>query len=381
MFGKRAIMIILLGLMVSFIQVKASDIPWKIVINIPEYRLYLFNNGELYKSYNVAVGKIDSPSPIGEFAIVNKLINPTWYPEGRIIPPGPNNPLGKYWMGLNIKGYGIHGNVAPWSIGTPASKGCFRMDNNDIEDLFSLVPIGTTVKINYETVKGFRDVENQVWVEIYQDIYNWCNLGKKIQQVLAGLGWEYQIHQKALAILTTARNPLMMIPRKIDIKCDFYDKDPDGFYWNGRIYLNRNYFKESKSSTEAEGLFLEYLSWDLKAITGGARKDLKWDQTLNTLTVYNLKVMLNNERIDGAGGVTSQGDLLINYFKICNWLKLKELTKPDFQITTGVCALLGDDCNVDEYWIEPKKLTEGRNGFSYYFDEESFTIFLYYNPG
>lgn len=366
MFGKRVtgFVIIFLGLMVGSIPLKASDSPWKIVINIPECRLYLYHNEELFKLYKVAVGKNNSPSPVGEFNIINKVANPTWYPEGRTIPPGPNNPLGKYWMGLNSKGYGIHGNIAPWSIGTPASKGCFRMDNNDIEELFSLVPIGTAVQITYETVKGFIDVNNQAWVEVFPDIYHRFNLGKRIQQVLAGLGWEYQIHQKALAILVADQKPLIvMVPKKIEIKCDYYDENPDGFYWNDRIYLNRKYYKESKSSVEAEGVFQDYLSWDLKAVTGGIRKDLQWDQSLNALEVYTLKVMLNNERIDGAGSVTNQGDLLINYQKICDRL--------------GIYSGLNGDFTEGEYWIEPKKLIEGQNGFSYYFDEVTFTIFLY----
>ena len=96
---------------------------WWIRINIPEFKLYLYNGKELHQTYEVAVGKLDTPSPVGDFRIINKIYNPTWYPPsgGTPVVAGPDNPLGKYWMGLNIEGYGIHGNAAPNSIGHSVS--------------------------------------------------------------------------------------------------------------------------------------------------------------------------------------------------------------------------------------------------------------------
>ena len=127
-----------------------GDNPWSIQINIPEFKLYLYQAKTIYQVFNIAVGKQEKPSPLGEFRVANKVLEPTWYPpDGKPpVPPGPENPLGKYWLGLNIEGYGIHGNTAAWSIGSPASLGCFRLYNKDIQKLFELVPVGTPVQIN-----------------------------------------------------------------------------------------------------------------------------------------------------------------------------------------------------------------------------------------
>lgn len=126
----------------------------KIVINIPEFTLFLYDGEALVKSYPIAVGKPQSQSPIGVYHIVSKITDPTWNPPrgGEPVPPGPDNPLGRRWLGLSAHGYGIHGNNNPSSIGKPVSLGCIRMRNQDIEELFKLVSIGTPVKFVYETV-------------------------------------------------------------------------------------------------------------------------------------------------------------------------------------------------------------------------------------
>lgn len=383
MTGKRLMIILLwLGLFLPVVPVLANDNPWTIVINIPEYRLYLYHNGRLFKIYRVAVGKIDSPSPTGEFQIINKVINPTWYPENHAaVPPGPKNPLGKYWMGLNNKGYGIHGNSAAWSIGAPASKGCFRMDNNAIEELFSLVPLGTLVKINYDIVKCQIDDGNQAWLVIYPDIYQRLNLEKEVQRVLAGLDWEYQPHQKALSALISAKKPLtVMVPRKIKIGGDYREPELDGFYWNGRVYLSRQFFENNFSFLmEDDQLFPEYVAWDIKDISGAARKALKWNEALNTIAVYTLKVLFNDEKIDGAGRFGRQEEILVNYSRINSWFEAKQILKPKPVGTSADSSQLPGNYFNGDLWVEPKILTINFNGFNYYFDKNTLTLFLYYN--
>jgi lipoprotein-anchoring transpeptidase ErfK/SrfK len=98
------------------------------------------------------VGKASTPSPEGEFTVITRTEDPTYYHEGKVIPPGKNNPLGTRWMGLNLKGYGIHGTNAPKSIGKAASHGCIRMAKKDLEELFTLVKVGDGV-----TIRGERD--------------------------------------------------------------------------------------------------------------------------------------------------------------------------------------------------------------------------------
>src|SRR5262245_30141727 len=124
----------------------------QIVISIPDRRLALLQDGELVKIYPVAVGAEETPSPDGDFTIINHAVNPTYRHEGKEIAPGKNNPLGTRWMGLSMKGYGIHGTNVQSSVGKAASHGCFRMKKKDVEELYSLVKVGDAV-----TVRGERD--------------------------------------------------------------------------------------------------------------------------------------------------------------------------------------------------------------------------------
>jgi lipoprotein-anchoring transpeptidase ErfK/SrfK len=122
----------------------------QIVISIPDRRLALVEDGKLVKSYRIAVGAHVSPSPDGEFAVINHAKNPTYRHAGKEILPGKDNPLGTRWIGLSLKGYGIHGTNVPSSIGKAASHGCFRMGQSDVEDLYSRVQVGDTVTVRRE---------------------------------------------------------------------------------------------------------------------------------------------------------------------------------------------------------------------------------------
>ena len=125
----------------------AGDHTRKLVISVPERKIVLFEDGQVKKSYDVAVGKDSTPSPTGEFQIANRVQHPTWYGPKQVVPPGKDNPLGTRWMGLGFRGYGIHGTNAPGSIGKAASHGCIRMRNSDVEELFTLVETGDPVEI------------------------------------------------------------------------------------------------------------------------------------------------------------------------------------------------------------------------------------------
>ena len=124
-------------------------------IDVSERKLYLYGGDDrLLKTYSVAVGMVAYPTPTGVFRIITKQKNPTWNPPDSAwaagmgpVPPGPANPLGTRWMGLNSPGIGIHGTPAPSSIGTAASHGCIRMRIPEVEDLFDRVFVGTPVEI------------------------------------------------------------------------------------------------------------------------------------------------------------------------------------------------------------------------------------------
>jgi lipoprotein-anchoring transpeptidase ErfK/SrfK len=132
-----------------------------IVVSLEDRKLALIENGNVIKVYTVAVGKPSTPSPVGTFTIERRVMNPTYSHDGRVVPPGPGNPVGDRWMALSIRGYGIHGTNVPNSIGKAASHGCIRMGKADIEELFSLVELGDTVELigtrNEETAQLFGD--------------------------------------------------------------------------------------------------------------------------------------------------------------------------------------------------------------------------------
>lgn len=109
-------------------------VSYSITVNTKQHTLTLFLDGKVYKVYPVAVGKPSTPTPKGNFRIMNKQMN-------------PGGPYGVRWMGLNSPGIGIHGTNNPASIGKSVSHGCIRMQNDAVTELYNLVPIGTPVKI------------------------------------------------------------------------------------------------------------------------------------------------------------------------------------------------------------------------------------------
>jgi lipoprotein-anchoring transpeptidase ErfK/SrfK len=118
-------------------------------------QLTLYSGTKLVRRFPVATGQAIYPTPAGMWHIMDKQLDPWWYPPTydawakglKPVPPGPSNPLGTRWMGLNAPGVGIHGTDAPTSIGYSASHGCIRMQVPDAEWLFERVSVGTPVVI------------------------------------------------------------------------------------------------------------------------------------------------------------------------------------------------------------------------------------------
>ncbi len=127
-------------------------------LKIPAYKLSIWvdksdntltlkADEQVVKTYVVATGTNNS-TPVGAFSITTKLENPTWYKAGAIVPSGsPENQLGTRWMGITQKGYGIHGTTDPTTLGQQVTAGCVRMKNEEVEELYKLVPPGTQVTI------------------------------------------------------------------------------------------------------------------------------------------------------------------------------------------------------------------------------------------
>jgi lipoprotein-anchoring transpeptidase ErfK/SrfK len=128
-----------------------------LTVDRDNFKLRLFKNLHLVKTYGIAVGMEGLDTPAGTYSIADKQVNPAWHVPnsdwagslaGQVIPGGaPNNPLKARWMGI-YDGVGIHGTSEDWSIGSRASHGCIRMHVSDVEDLYPRVPVGAKVLIH-----------------------------------------------------------------------------------------------------------------------------------------------------------------------------------------------------------------------------------------
>jgi lipoprotein-anchoring transpeptidase ErfK/SrfK len=137
-------------------QSLAKRYPYVIIVNRKDFRLKLFHDLHLQKTYKIAVGRVGLETPAGLYHIQNKAENPAWHvPKspwagklaGKVIPAGdPDNPIKARWMGI-FDGAGIHGTDALSSLGTAASHGCVRMAIPDVIELYDEVPVGAPVYI------------------------------------------------------------------------------------------------------------------------------------------------------------------------------------------------------------------------------------------
>lgn len=138
--------------------VTSDDLGRAIVIRRGTNQLYLYqvaSTPKLIRSFNVATGRSQYPTPLGKFEVINKQLDPWWYPpttsawasDLEPVPPGPGNPLGTRWMGISSPYVGIHGTPDAASIGYSASHGCIRMLIPQVEWLFTQVDVGTPVFI------------------------------------------------------------------------------------------------------------------------------------------------------------------------------------------------------------------------------------------
>lgn len=156
-----------------------------ILINLPQRMLFHFSQGTLRAAYPVGLGKPDWPTPQGEFRIVSRVKNKPWLVpksiqeemrrEGKVVlqevPPGPDNPLGAHWLGLNLWGYGIHSTIAPASIYQFRSHGCIRLHPDDIAELFEQVGVSTAGRLVYQPVLLAVVEDGRILLEVHRDIY------------------------------------------------------------------------------------------------------------------------------------------------------------------------------------------------------------------
>jgi lipoprotein-anchoring transpeptidase ErfK/SrfK len=130
--------------------------PAYIIVDRGAFTLRFYKHLQFHKAYPIAVGMQGLETPAGTYPVVDKQINPVWHVPnsdwagklaGRVIPPGPDNPIKARWIGIT-GGAGIHGTEDVGSLGTNASHGCIRMAIPDVIDLFDRVPYGSTIFIH-----------------------------------------------------------------------------------------------------------------------------------------------------------------------------------------------------------------------------------------
>jgi L,D-transpeptidase ErfK/SrfK len=171
----------------AFIQIPTSWIlpdvsPYEgIIINLAEMRLFYFlkrKSSTLVMTLPIGIGREGFNTPLGRYNIIEKAVNPSWYvpasiqkekPElPKVVPPGPDNPLGSHALRLSLGSVLIHGTNKPWGVGRRVSHGCIRLYPEDIPRLFKSVSKGTRVTIVQQPVKvGIRD--KNVFIEVHND--------------------------------------------------------------------------------------------------------------------------------------------------------------------------------------------------------------------
>ncbi len=120
---------------------------FNVFVDKSQNMLILKDGDDVVKVYQVSTGSNNS-TPVGKFKIINKLVDPVWFNKGVVVPPeSPQNVLGSRWMGFDLPGYGIHGTIEPETIGQHVTAGCVRMRNEEVEELYGLLPVGTEVTV------------------------------------------------------------------------------------------------------------------------------------------------------------------------------------------------------------------------------------------
>lgn len=201
------------------------DLPLRIgiVINIPEFRLYYFdkNQGSLV-TFPLGIGDQGRDTPVGHYTVVEKITGPAWHVPNsirsefpflpKVVPHGPNNPLGSHALRLSRRDLLIHGTNRPWGIGRRSSHGCLRLYPEDIVRLYKLVPKGTQVTIINQPIKVCA-VGRRVLVEVHQPGFGAGSVG----QVLHLLADKKLLIRTDFVKLIQAVNEMKGIPVDISL--------------------------------------------------------------------------------------------------------------------------------------------------------------------
>ena len=202
-----------------------------VVVNIAELRLYYFPEdsrpppegvapgSRRVITHPISIGRLDWGTPLGVTKITSKVVNPSWYPPQsirdehaarndilpRVVPPGPDNPLGLHAMRLGLPGYLIHGTNRPSGVGMRVTHGCVRMFPEDIEALYKTVPVGTTVNIVNQPVKLGWSADGTLYLESHPALPESNVDGETVEaEAVTAEAVEQPIHESPLTSLMRA---------------------------------------------------------------------------------------------------------------------------------------------------------------------------------
>lgn len=186
----------------------ATIVDGEIVINVPQ-RMLFYRDGGRVLAYPIAVGRTTWQTPSGSFTVVRTEEDPAWHVpasiraesarKGRslplVVPPGPENPLGRFWIGLSLASIGVHGTPFPSSIYQTSTHGCIRLQSDGIGDLYGRVTVGTPGRIVYEPVL-LAALDGEAYLEVHPDVYRRASMSasQQVHELARRLGLADQIN-------------------------------------------------------------------------------------------------------------------------------------------------------------------------------------------
>ena len=185
-----------------------------LVLNLPERGVYFFRGGAFDRFVPVSIGDEKGfQTPTGQYHIIERIKNPTWYPpawadEKKPVGPGPDNPLGAHWIGLSLTRTGIHGTNQPLNVGNSVTHGCIRAYPEAVKQLYQDVRVSWPVRIEYETVKFGRGPHGELKMVSFPDVY------KKQNPIQAGEKQLGRIHPRLRSLMELDLGIVMNVDRR-----------------------------------------------------------------------------------------------------------------------------------------------------------------------
>ncbi|MGQ9779120.1 MAG: L,D-transpeptidase [Bacillota bacterium] len=282
---------------------RATESKFSVVVNLPAFRLYLCRDGRPWRDYPVAIGRPETPTPIGVFKIVNKIREPTWYPPGKKpVPPGPENPLGRWWFGLSLPGYGLHGCRDETVMGTAVSHGCLRLRNSDLDELARFIGVGTEVEILYQLFALREDPEDgRRWLWVGDDVYGYNpSLFEAASAFLASTLTEDWDPEGVRSLWGEGLAPgWYEVPRTVTVFLRD-ERAGRGFLWGGEVWLTKKEAEKVSAGVDLTDFAAgETVALGELAHRAGQNIDWRYNPKTRELAVFPVRLRFDGRFYEG----------------------------------------------------------------------------------